>query len=234
MITEKRCGKCESVKSVDEFIRRKAAKDGLNWQCRSCASNYCREWRKNNPRYGIDPTIIEKCCSSCNRVKSIHRFYRCSLNKDGLYAWCKSCSNRRRNVDVTVDEKRCSRCRVIKSIDNFWLNQCTTSGLSSQCKECFMEHDRGRRYGLTQQGYDQLLKKQDGRCPCGTKGNLHIDHDHKTGEVRGLLCGPCNRTIGMAKDSPERLVAMAIYLGEAELAPMLTRMKRRKRLRAAS
>jgi hypothetical protein len=70
-----------------------------------------------------------------------------------------------------------------------------------------------KTYGLTLEDYDRLLEAQGGKCVCGsTKKPLHVDHDHETGEVRGLLCGPCNRTIGMALESPERLMALVRYL----------------------
>lgn len=62
-------------------------------------------------------------------------------------------------------------------------------------------------YGLTPEAFDALWKAQDGRCAicrepptgCGVKG-LHIDHDHATGKVRGLLCVPCNLRVGAHED----------------------------------
>lgn len=76
-----------------------------------------------------------------------------------------------------------------------------------------------REYGLTVEDYDLMLASQGGGCAiCGaTEGNfrrkrLAVDHDHKTGAVRGLLCYLCNSLIGNAKDDPDVLVRAAEYL----------------------
>lgn len=50
-----------------------------------------------------------------------------------------------------------------------------------------------------------------------TGASLVVDHDHKTGEVRGLLCQPCNTAIGMLEDCPDRLRGALRYLGEEAL-----------------
>ena len=97
------------------------------------------------------------------------------------------------------------------------------------CPECFdptqkrnMHRVRLRlRYGMTPEQYDELIEKQGGRCAvCGTahpvKGSSnrgwHVDHDHVTGKVRGLLCNSCNRGIGLLQDNPELLEKAAAYL----------------------
>jgi len=73
-----------------------------------------------------------------------------------------------------------------------------------------------RRYGLT---LDQVAEMRTGACDiCGTREwngrhkNPHIDHDHATGEVRGLLCHNCNLLVGRAKDDPAILKAALKYL----------------------
>lgn len=79
------------------------------------------------------------------------------------------------------------------------------------------EGHRWRAYGLTPEGYQEMLAAQGGRCAiCATdkphKGALHVDHDHDTGEVRGLLCFCCNAGIGKLKDDPRLLVKALWYL----------------------
>jgi hypothetical protein len=80
------------------------------------------------------------------------------------------------------------------------------------------EHRRRlRRYGITQHEYDALMAAQGGRCPgCGTaepgiKGWC-IDHNHTTGRVRALMCGTCNRVLGLLQESVTRLRALADFL----------------------
>lgn len=76
------------------------------------------------------------------------------------------------------------------------------------------------KYGITLQQYHQLLAEQGGRCgnlgcrraePLG-RGAWHVDHDHTTGRIRGLLCAHCNLMIGQAHDSVQRLRGAAEYL----------------------
>lgn len=77
-----------------------------------------------------------------------------------------------------------------------------------------------RRYGISPEKYDEMFNAQGGRCAiCGGSDSgdsrfdtLHIDHDHETSTVRGLLCGRCNRGVGMFQDDPDRLLAASAYL----------------------
>lgn len=74
------------------------------------------------------------------------------------------------------------------------------------------------KYGITCDDYDRMLVEQYGCCKiCGKrpgKRRLHIDHDHDSGAVRGLLCQNCNHLLGNAKDSPDILRLAASYLEE--------------------
>lgn len=72
-----------------------------------------------------------------------------------------------------------------------------------------------KKYGITEADYQGMLDSQNGECAiCGRSQDksFDVDHDHETGNVRGLLCTNCNRMIGYAHDDPERLETAAEYL----------------------
>lgn len=79
-------------------------------------------------------------------------------------------------------------------------------------------------FGITLEEYRRMEVAQGGLCAIcgqpepsfdkrtGRRRDLAVDHDHKTGKVRGLLCGHCNRAIGLAGESPVVLAKMILYL----------------------
>lgn len=72
---------------------------------------------------------------------------------------------------------------------------------------------REKQYGLTQEKYDAMFAAQEGRCAiCFKPDPLVVDHCHATGRVRGLLCNPCNRVLGVFDDSTDRFTAAIKYL----------------------
>jgi len=75
------------------------------------------------------------------------------------------------------------------------------------------------KYGLTPEQWDAMYEGQRGRCAiCKEipKQSLQVDHCHTTGEVRGLLCPPCNRAIGMLREDPENISRAAIYVARSQ------------------
>ena len=70
-----------------------------------------------------------------------------------------------------------------------------------------------RKYGLSLEGFDELLAAQRGGCAiCGKPEADNVDHDHRTGRVRGILCWNCNIAIGQLEDDSDRARAVADYL----------------------
>ncbi len=75
------------------------------------------------------------------------------------------------------------------------------------------------RYGITLEDYNQMFIEQEGKCAiCGKHQSelqraLFVDHDHNTGEVRGLLCNNCNAGVGYFEDKPDYLEKAIAYLG---------------------
>jgi hypothetical protein len=123
-------------------------------------------------------------------MSSTDEFNRDSGNRDLLSFQCKECkkADQRQRWRTQSDEKR-ERHRL-RSVE--------------------------RRYGLTPVEYDALLSAQNGVCGiCGgpqTGKNWHVDHDHETGKVRGILCNGCNCALGNMRDDPKLLRAAADYL----------------------
>ncbi len=114
-------------------------------------------------------------------------------------------------------ERKCRTCGTGFELDNLNRWYCT--------KECKLLYVRIRRYGLTVQEYRALQLAQGDRCAIcrrewgrgwNGKGN-HVDHDHITGRVRGLLCGECNTAIGRFGDDPALLRRAADYLESSAL-----------------
>jgi len=78
-----------------------------------------------------------------------------------------------------------------------------------------------RRFGMTPEQYDAMLQDQGGVCllcgrPPRSSYSLHVDHDHGSGRVRGLLCFSCNNALGDFADDPDRLRAAARYVEVAQ------------------
>lgn len=98
--------------------------------------------------------------------------------------------------------------------------RCTTHHRAFKKAQGARQHDKMVQlvYGLGPGDYERLLEAQGGRCAitgCRATGKtkrLAVDHDHKTGEVRGVLCGPHNQLIGYNRDNPEAFRSLADYL----------------------
>lgn len=139
--------------------------------------------------------------------------------------------------------KICNSCHQNKPYSEFWNYKRSPDGKMYRCIPCekkyikqFRPSQRAsqrrlalqNKYNLTLDDYEELLAKQDSRCavcrnheteitPSGDSLSLAVDHNHHTGQVRGLLCGRCNKAIGLANDSREVLLAMVEYLKIAEI-----------------
>lgn len=125
----------------------------------------------------------------------------------------------------------CSTCKQYREENDFGWDK-TRDDFVRQCNPCRAEYMRSynkknaesirlkvtlRKWGFTEEQYLSLFEIQNHRCAiCGSERRdyrtLAVDHDHKTGAVRGLLCQDCNMALGQFKDDPEILDAAAAYL----------------------
>ena len=164
-----------------------------------------------------------KRCTKCGEEKPLDEFYRLKRARDRHMSACIECwkayqkrKNQLRAARPTIvlpEAVRCQTCRRVLPADMFALNRTKTRGCQSRCKDCHRE----RRYGLRPNEYDERLLAQGGTCAiCGqppAEGKqLEVDHCHGAGRVRGLLCGPCNRMLGAARDNVATLEAAIEYL----------------------
>lgn len=147
-------------------------------------------------------------------------------------AWRRKIGKPRQvNRDAPPGTKWCPECQKYLALRNF-----KRSGKASYCKDCqahvYYRSYVKRTYGITIEQYYAILDHQGGGCAiCNRKlktKKYAVDHNHKTGEVRGLLCGPCNnRILGSARDSPEILRRAADYLEEPPARAILGKLSDR-------
>ena len=115
--------------------------------------------------------------------------------------------------------KACTRCKEVKPLDasNFPPHNRTKSGFDSWCRKCRStyrsEISRGRFRDVISDEALKDIKATTKECViCGDTGPLVVDHDHVTGQVRGMLCNHCNRGLGHFRDDPLLLEFAAQYL----------------------
>lgn len=115
----------------------------------------------------------------------------------------------------------CTRCKTGKppTFEFFPPHNKKANGLDSWCRECRAQYRNANCRGKFRDVIsDELLadiKKTITECViCGSYEPLVVDHDHKTGKIRGMLCNHCNRGLGHFRDDPELLVFAAEYLKE--------------------
>ena len=136
-------------------------------------------------------------CKICKKIKSETLFYVCKTNKSGRQGECKKCWKR----------------RVLKyHYENVKPN-----------KEITQKRALAYKHGITVKQYDDMYSEQNGVCAiCGkeettkfkgiTVQRLSVDHCHKTGIIRGLLCRKCNTAIAIFDDDIDIFASAISYL----------------------
>lgn len=136
----------------------------------------------------------------------------------------KNC-NGKRKLTNDLGQFQCSTCSEWKYPSEYNKNKQQKSGLSYDCRPCARERVRGynlpKKYGITAAQFAEKVLAQGSKCACcgrqfkfeGIKADRPcVDHNHKTGEIRDILCGKCNLAAGNVNDSAELAQRLADYL----------------------
>lgn len=195
--THKFCPGCEEPVPIPKWYRCRSRSDGLQVRCSRCMIR--------KPRNHV--------CGKCGLS-----FLRHAVGQVPLVNLCDDCEQ---------THKWCSRCCQIKELGSFYKCNGKRSGRVSHCTDCHRDKysSNARRqitiakYGITAADWQGMHDAQNGLCAiCGKPPNggqwdiLYTDHDHKSGQLRKLLCSNCNKGLGCFGDDPVVLERAAAYL----------------------
>ena len=177
-----------------EFIR---SKGEVNRGRTKFCSRECSDEHKKERAVAHAEKVLKdgkKQCKACDKTLDLKMFPRSKTSRTGYFSYCIDC---RKLINRKADEKR-------------W---------STQREKLILQRRNAnyrKNFGITVHQYDLLLNSQKGVCAIcfrnEDKKMLHVDHDHSSGIVRGILCENCNRGIGMFKDDIKLLASAINYL----------------------
>jgi len=150
-------------------------------------------------------------CKQCLKDKDESEFYKFSGKYRKEYA-CKKCVNIRRRKHYQKN-----KVRIIAVAKKY----------REKNRERVLHAKRKQTYGITKEQYNKMLEQQNfvcavcknpessrvGKGNCADyKNSLSVDHNHKTGKIRGLLCSKCNRALGYLQESVEIMQSLISYI----------------------
>ena len=163
-----------------------------------------------------------KTCRLCGVTKPFTEFYKATAMRDGLRNDCIECNKALRKKNYAKNRETYIARAKRWQRENRDRHVAWQRKYREENREWMREKDRKRwlaaKYSLTPEEFEKLLERQRGACAiCGVVmgKDLHVDHDHEAKFVRGLLCGSCNRGIGLLKENPETLRRAAEYMTDS-------------------
>ena len=141
--------------------------------------------------------MTKKICSVCLKEKFLHKFNKHRGHFDGRYSQCKEC----RKADYLQKQEKYKK----EALERYYKNRDKILTKKKEQNDPIKNRRNWlmRRYGLTDEDWNTIFQTQGGKCAiCGIHQKdldhiFRVDHNHITGQVRGLLCNGCNAGIGM-------------------------------------
>lgn len=149
-----------------------------------------------------------KTCPNCHRTLDIEMFTPSTTSNDGYHCYCKNCraeKQRARYIKMKIQDPNFAentrqaqaKYRDTKKNDQVWVEK---------YKEKYKNYGYKKKYGITLIEKELMLISQNNQCLICEKemklnNNCHVDHNHETSKVRGLLCGRCNGGLGYIEDT---------------------------------
>lgn len=153
-----------------------------------------------------------KTCKNSNcpehNPQPLNNFFNDKGAKSGKMAICKTCKQ------AKTMAWRATKAPIYNDYMRMWRKKNPNKQHATDIK---------RLYGLSLEAYNQMLSAQNCQCKiCGKqhdpslkRGRLYVDHDHKTGKIRGLLCAACNSALGYFQDNLETIERAIVYIKKA-------------------
>lgn len=178
-----------------------------------------------------------KPCRKCGNIKPLSEFHIARENKDGHRNECKDCWKKickaryAQNRDEYIARTQKWREDNPEKYEE-WRRRNREENrerIAAVNRRAYLQ----RKYGLSPDDFEFLVVAQGGKCricEAAEGEKLHVDHHHDSGLVRGLLCGKCNKAIGLLDEDPQLFEAATSYLREKQL-PLSCGDRARKRSR---
>jgi len=191
----KQCPDCLVMQPLPNFPKNASRRDGYGRYCKFCYSVRYRRHRERKAAAAGKTIRVRrvvppgrKYCPRCATDLAENAVVRNRSAHDGLTAYCRTCHN--------------AAVRESKERTGGW-------------REYHLRH----RYGIGQADVDAMIAHQGGLCAaCREDEPKHVDHDHRTGRVRGMLCSLCNQALGNVRDDVTRLQRLIDYLHRCRFA----------------
>lgn len=221
-----KCIYCKKEKPDECFINKKTG--GLYKVCDECLAK--RNERIRNPKAKPNDKVCKQCGKTFTPSKNDSRIVFCSIEcqlafrKESGYMDKYYHANLKKWQDKNNSREHRDRKNAARRL-KYATNEEYRAKHISKVHDYFernpevKKNQRLKKYGITLEEKTAYLKIQNNVCPiCGKKpdetahGQLYVDHDHKNGKIRGLLCEKCNFALGHFDDDVERMKRAIMYL----------------------